>query len=172
MYNPAFDPFNGIYRMLNILKHFDTTECVEVDRLRIYDFYLLFPYKAYKIRMKPSETDLKKRLSKFVAAKKANPYNSTSNDRRLFLQLKPYQMIALSHIASYGLIDPQLLLQQKVKVCDEAKMQLVMSQLEEMPATEHNIISWLNHCFRNTPLDGTYGLKYRTKLLESKYDGC
>ena len=95
-----------------------------------------------------------------------------SNDRRLFLQLKPYQMIALSHIASYGLIDPQLLLQQKVKVCDEAKMQLVMSQLEEMPATEHNIISWLNHCFRNTPLDGTYGLKYRTKLLESKYDGC
>lgn len=38
MYNPAFDPFNGIYRMLNILKHFDTHEIVEVDRLRIYDF--------------------------------------------------------------------------------------------------------------------------------------
>ena len=50
MYNPAFDPFNGIYRMLNILRYFGVGEIIEVDRLRIYDFYLLFPYKTYKIR--------------------------------------------------------------------------------------------------------------------------
>lgn len=60
MYNPAFDPFNGIYRMLNILKHFDTHEIVEVDRLRIYDFYLLFPYKAYMIRFKKDGGRLEK----------------------------------------------------------------------------------------------------------------
>ncbi len=172
MYNPAFDPFNGIYRMLHILKHFDTHDMVEVDRLRIYDFYLLFPYKAYKIRLKSTETDYKKRLARFVKEKKENPYNKTISDRRLFLQLKPYQMIALSHIASYGLIDPQLLMQQKVKVADVAKMQQVMSQLEEMSDKENNIISWLNSCFRTTPLSGTYGLKYRTQLLEYKYDGC
>lgn len=70
MYNPAFDPFNGIYRMLNILKHFDTHEIVEVDRLRIYDFYLLFPYKAYMIRFKKTEADWKKQLSKFVKEKR------------------------------------------------------------------------------------------------------
>ena len=122
MYNPAFDPFNGIYRMLNILKHFDTHDIVEVDRLRIYDFYLLFPYKAFNIRLKSTETDYKKRLARFVKEKKANPYNKTTSDRRLFLQLQRYQMIALSHIASYGLIDPQLLLHQKVKVSDAAKM--------------------------------------------------
>lgn len=172
MYNPAFDPFNGIYRMLNILKHFDTHEIVEVDRLRIYDFYLLFPYKAYMIRFKKTEADWKKQLSKFVKEKKANPYNKTINDRRLFSQLLRYQMIALSHIASYGLIDPQLLLQQKVKVSDVAKMQQVMSQLEEMSDEENNVISWLNSCFRTIPLAGTYGLKYRTQLLEFKYDVC
>ena len=55
MYNPAFDPFNGIYRMLNILRHFGVGEIIEVDRLRIYDFYLLFPYKTYKIRFKRTE---------------------------------------------------------------------------------------------------------------------
>ena len=81
-------------------------------------------------------------------------------------------MIALSQIASYGLIDPELLLRQKVKVTDAARMQQVMSQLEEMPQAESNIIAWLNHCFRTTPLNGTYGLKYRTQLLEYKYDGC
>ena len=46
MYNPAFDPFNGIYRMLNILRHFGVGEIIEVDRLRIYDFYLLCNYSV------------------------------------------------------------------------------------------------------------------------------
>ena len=90
MYNPAFDPSNGIYRMLNILKHFDADECIEVDRLRIYDFYLLFPYKAYRIRLQKTETRFKKLLHQYVADKKENPYNKVTNDRRLFHQLQRY----------------------------------------------------------------------------------
>lgn len=171
MYNPAFDPFHGIYRMLLILKDFEGEECVEVDRLRIYDFYLLFPYKAYKIRLRPTEKKYREQLRQFIDPKK-NPYNESTNDRRLFEQLRPYQMIALSHIASYGLISPDHLLRQQVKVVDAHKMGSVMSQLGEMPAAERNVISWLNLCFRTTPLCGTYGLKYRTQLLEYKYDGC
>jgi len=81
-------------------------------------------------------------------------------------------MIALSHIASYGLIDPEMLLHQKVKIADESKMRQVMAGLEAMPDHERNVISWLNYCFRTTPLCGIYGLKYRTQLLEYKYDGC
>ena len=79
MYNPAFDPSNGIYRMLNILKHFDVNECIEVDRLRIYDFYLLFPYKAYRIRLQKTETRFKELLHQYVADKKENPYNKVTN---------------------------------------------------------------------------------------------
>ena len=101
-----------------------------------------------------------------------NPYNVSSNDRRLFERLRPYQMIALSHLASYGLINPKLLLEQRVKVIDTGKMQQVLSLLEPMPESEHNVISWLSYCFHNLPLNGSYGLKYRTQLLESKYDGC
>ena len=157
--------------MLNILRHFDAGEVVEVDRLRIFDFYLLFPYKTYKIRLKRTEEDFRKRLAKYVE-KKVNPYNVSSNDRRLFERLRPYQMIALSHLASYGLISPKLLLEQRVKVIDTGKMQQVLSQLEPMPESERNVISWLSYCFRNLPLNGSYGLKYRTQLLESKYDGC
>lgn len=171
MYNPAFDPFNGIYRMLLILKDFGQEDCVEVDRLRIYDFYLLFPYKAYRIRLKPTEKEFRKQLHQFVSSKR-NPYNESTNDRRLFEQLRPYQMIALSHLASYGLISPRHLLRQQVKVADAQKMKQVMQQLGEGEAADRNVISWLNLCFRTTPLCGVYGLKYRTQLLESKYDGC
>lgn len=171
MYNPAFDPFNGIYRMLHILKDFGEEDSVEVDRLRIYDFYLLFPYRAYKIRLRPGEEEYKKLRRQYIDQQK-NPYNASTNDRRLFEQLRPYQMIALSHIASYGLISPDHLLRHQVKVMDAGKMRLVMDQLGDMPAAERNVISWLNLCFRTTPLCGVYGLKYRTQLMESKYDGC
>ncbi len=171
IYNPAYDTFHGIYRMLLILKGFDQEECVEVDRLRIYDFYLLFPYKAYKIRLKPTETDFKRQLRKSIKSTK-NPYNESTNDRRLFEQLRPYQMIALSHLASYGLISPDHLLRQQVKVADADKMRKVTSQLGKVSATDLNIVSWLNLCFRTTPLTGVYGLKYRTQLLDYKYDGC
>ncbi len=51
-------------------------------------------------------------------------------------------------------------------------MQQVMSQLDEMAPEDANVLSWLMLSFRNTPLNGVDGLKYRTKLLESKYDGC
>lgn len=171
MYVPAFDPFHTIYRMLYILKRFDGNETVEVDRLRIYDFYLLFPYQANKISLKSDEKQLKESRRKYIPGQ-ITPYSSISNSRRLFERLRPYQMIALSHLASYGLIDPEMLLQQKVSVTDADKMRQVMSQLDEMPSEESNVLSWLMLSFRNTPLNGVDGLKHRTKLIESKYDGC
>ena len=171
MYVPAFDPFHTIFRMLYILKRFDGNETVEVDRLRIYDFYLLFPYLANKISLKSDEKQLKDSRRKFIPSK-ITPYNYISNSRRIFERLHPYQMIALSHLASYGLIDPEMLLQQKVSVTDAEKMHQVMSQLDVMSPEDANVLSWLMLSFRNTPLNGVDGLKYRTKLIESKYDGC
>lgn len=170
MYTPAFDPFNGIYRMLLILQHFDLNEEVEVDRLRIFDFYLLFPYKTAKITMRSDEAEMKVLRTKYIRSKE-NPYNYNLNDRKLFERLRPYQMIALSHLASYGLIDPERLLQQKVKILNPELMYNVVSKLDEMSKEERNTLSWLSHSFRTTPLGGKYGLKSRTHLIESKYDG-
>lgn len=156
--------------MLYIMKYLDMGKDMDVDRLRIFDYYLLFPYKIHKIHLKKTEVTFKD-LRKHVKSTR-NPYNVSPNDRRFFERLRPYQMIALSHIASYGIISTESLLQQKVKVIDADKMQMVMSKLEELPALERNVLAWLTYCFRDTPLKGEFGLKYRTELLEYKYDGC
>lgn len=171
MYTPAFDPFNAIYRFLQILQHFDMEKEVEVDRLRIFDFYLLFPYKTAKITMGKDEAEIKSMRTRYIKSRE-NPYNFNLNDRKLYERLRPYQMIALSHIASYGLISPEHLLNQQVKVSDPDKLRDVISRLEKMEGIEGNVLSWLCLCFRTTPINGVFGLKYRTNLLESKYDGC
>lgn len=45
IYSPAFDLYHCIYRMLQILGRFTEGDIMETDRLRIYDFYLLFPIR-------------------------------------------------------------------------------------------------------------------------------
>lgn len=171
MYVTAFDPFNGIYRMLHILSLCCPDGCIETDRIRIYDFYMLFPYKTYKIRLRSTETDFRLKRAKYIKKEKS-PYNIPGNDRRLFEQLKRYQLIALGRMASYGLIDPADFTEGMVRVADKEKMQTVMHRIEPLTTDERNVVSWLDYCFRNTPLNGEYGLKYRTQLLDYKYDGC
>ena len=43
--------------------------------------------------------------------------------------------------------------------------------IRDSPVGDANVIAWLYHCFRATPMGGEYGLKYRTQLMEYKYDG-
>ena len=172
IYTPAFDTFHTIYRMLHILKHFDNEPYVEVERIRIFDYYLLFPHRAHAISLRKSEeSGFKATLRKYVPVKD-NPYHANTNDRRLFERLRPYHMIALSHIAGYGLISPGHLLDRQVKVTDPDRLRDVISRLDKMQNTESNVLSWLCLCFRTTPVNGEWGLKFRTGLLEYKYDGC
>ncbi|MBR1682035.1 MAG: hypothetical protein IJ700_01520 [Bacteroidaceae bacterium] len=46
-YNPAFDLYHTIWRMAHILQCVGPDESYEVERMRIWDFYLLFPSMLY-----------------------------------------------------------------------------------------------------------------------------
>ena len=41
MYNHAFDLYHCIYRIIHILMRLEENDILELDRLRIWDFYLL-----------------------------------------------------------------------------------------------------------------------------------
>lgn len=170
MYIPAFDPFSACYRMLHILEHMGYGEPVEVDRLRIFDYYLLFPARAYAIHLRQAEGGFRSLRRQYVP-RQANPYQAVLSDRRLFERMCPYQMAALRRLAACGLISPAWLLEGEVRVTSEPCLRQVTSATDPLPVAEGNVIAWLCHCFRTTPLGGEYGLKYRTQLMEYKYDG-
>lgn len=58
-YNPAFDLYHCIFRMIHIIQRLDDNDCLEVDKIRIWDFYVLFPSKTYTIMIRRNEEDLK-----------------------------------------------------------------------------------------------------------------
>ena len=100
VYHPAFDIYNGVFRMLQLLTLMKQDE-VELDKLRIWDFYLTFPTEARNITFPQSLSELKKIFKK----DKQNPYEDLIDSKRIFERMQPFQMTALKSLASYGLID-------------------------------------------------------------------
>ncbi|MHA7610092.1 ABC-three component system middle component 5 [Elizabethkingia meningoseptica] len=155
--------------MLHLLSKLDNNKKVEVDRVRIWDFYLLFPGEIFTIRPKKNEVDFKK-LLKNLTIKKENPYQKIVDQRKILEKIKPYQMAALSCLASYKIIDKDELFQERVQVISKELLEQYIKSLGNLSERERNIISIVTSSFYDISLFGQNGLKNRSNLIESKYD--
>ncbi len=168
-YNQAFDLYHAIFRILHLLNRFENDDIIEVDKIRIWDFYLLFPDKIGDIRLKRNESDIR-RLRKEFIKKTNNPYDFIAEERKIFEKLKVYQISALNCISSYGFIDTLSLSQQRVVVTNKPCLKDLVDRLDPLPAKEQNVVSLMTSHFFLMSLYGPDGLKNRTDLMESRYD--
>jgi hypothetical protein len=169
IYHQAFDLYHTVYRMIQLLSYFKRGEYVEVERLRIWDYYLLFPNTLKEIRLKRSEKEIKD-IIKNLIEKEDNPYEEILDNRKMFEKIKPYQMTAIKSLASYGLINKDYLTSNRISTISSDKFKNYSDKLDKLEAREINAIKLLTSHFYQVSLYGEYGLKDRSKLLESKYD--
>ena len=168
-YNKAYDLYHTIFRFIQLLGRFEKNTVLEIERVRIWDFYLLFPNKIKDIRLKQKESDIRKIRNRFIKDSK-NPYEIVPVERRIFEKLKPYQLSALNCIASYGIIDKASLNQQCIRIINKEILDDFVKQLDRVSIKEQNVIALMTTHFNQISLFGTDGLKNRTNLIESKYD--
>lgn len=164
IYHPAFDIYNCVFRMLLIMTKMKQEE-VELDRLRIWDFYLTFPNEARNISYPDTLFELKSILPKQMS----NPYEDLIDSRRIIERMKSFQVSALKCIASYGLIDNKLLAKNIVKRTTKEIPQELSAKFNKLTSEKENIINLILG-FGEFPLYGKSGLKDRTGLIEFKYD--
>lgn len=169
IYNQAFDYYHAIYRLIRLLTHFKREKYVEVDRLRIWDFYLLFPEQVHTITLKKDDHDIRELRKRFVKPKN-NPYNQVFDNKKVFEKLRPYQLTALQCMASYGIISKELLSENRVSVIAEDLLNEYNQKFEALSYTEQNVITLMTGYFSQISMFGPDGLKSRTKLMVSKYD--
>jgi hypothetical protein len=169
VYHPAFDLYHSVFRLLQILTHFKRKGYVEIDRLRIWDYYLLFPEKIHSIRLTKEEADIKKLIMEFIP-KSENPYEQILDDRKMFEKIKPYQLTAIKCLASYGIINKSFLNENRVTIISKDILKEHVSKFETLSVKEQNVISLMTSHFSQISMFGPTGLKARTKLLESRYD--
>ncbi len=169
IYNQAFDYYHAIYRFIRILTHYKREQYIEVDRLRIWDFYVLFPEQVHTISLKKSETTIRELRSRFIKPKN-NPYNQVFDNKKVFEKIRPYQIIALQCLASYGIIDKSLLEKNRVSVISPELLTTYSAKFDELTYTEQNVISLMTLYFSTISMFGPDGLKHKTKLMISRYD--
>lgn len=169
IYNQAFDYYHAIFRMIQLLSHFKRNDFVELDRLRIWDFYLLFPDKVHEIRWKRGEDDVKALVRRFIK-ERDNPYNEVFDSKKVFEKIRPYQIAAMNCLASYGVINKELLKEDRVSVISSDTLQSFQVRFEELSDKENNVIAIMTSHFYLISMFGQNGLKSRTGLMESRYD--
>lgn len=167
-FNPAFDLYHSIFRMANIASRLEEGEFFEVERVRIWDYYLIFPDKVHKIKIKRDEKDMRELCSKL--SKYNNPYERSGNNRIQFEQIRSVQISALKCLVSYGILNKEDYEIGRVAVGDRKALDDFIATVGKLPARENNSLSYLLLFSRNMPLTGIDGLKDRTRLLDSKYD--
>ena len=163
IYNPAYDVYHTMFRVLQLLDKMG--EQVEIEKIRILDFYLVFPSELLEIKSFRGFRKYAKYLNEEV-----NKYERVINAKRLFYKMESIQLEAIKGLISYGLLDSEAfkngrLQRTSLEVSDELN-----SQIKDANSRNMNLISLLTGPLASIDLYGRLGLKERTNLLEFKYD--
>lgn len=163
IYHPMFDPYHCALRMCYTIKDSEITE-MEWDRLRLLDFYVMFPHLIAAIRL-PRELRSSRAMLKLSL-----PYESYPEPTRLFLQLSVIQDTSVRLLAAGGLIHPESLEMGNVAATDND----LRGQLDELgKSLSYRDSEWYSVLIKRIgklPLNGKNGLKERTGLMEFRHD--
>lgn len=164
VYHSAFDMYHCVYRLIQLLSNLKE-EYVELERLRMWDYYLAFPNEMTKIRYERGNNDIQN-----LFPKKENPYEIVLDGKIIFEKMKPYQLTAIKTLASYGLVKKDYLTENRITKIDKTLFEDILKNYEPLSDRESNIIKIMTTYFYNMPLYGEKGFKDRTNLLEFRYD--
>lgn len=164
IYHSSFDIYHCIFRVLRVLTRLPLNE-YEINKIRIIDFYLIFPDLLQNVRFPRQATKYKAHFSNI-----SKSYERIGNQHRIFAQLEPYQKAALRCMASYNLLDTKLLKDNKILLHSEIIPTKLLDCIKISNEKEPDLINFLTGPFFEVDLYGDGGLKARTKLLEYRYD--
>lgn len=163
-YHPALDSNHAVFRILSLLEFLADKE-LEIERVRILDFYCVFPYLLSQISV---PMNLVSKKNQFKDA--ANPYNFGGDPRYLFAQIKVFQETALSVLASNQYIDADLYSKGVIKKGAKKASGDLVPLITSFAAERLKLFSFLIADLGDIPLLGDEGLKKRTGLMEYRYD--
>lgn len=156
IYHPLYDSYHSIIRVLKLLTYLGD-KSYEIDRVRIYDYFLLFPFELKNITMPMGFSEYKK-----IAIE--NRFNKVHDIKNTFLQLESVQELAFNAMISYTFIDRELYQDGEIKINKSIIPKELTFTLND---AERVYIDFLIKCFEKLPLRE---LKERTKLMEYRYE--
>lgn len=165
IYNQAYDLYHTMFRLIQLTNSMDINEEMEIDKLRILDFYFAFPNELIDIKRFRGF----KKYEKFINAEE-NRYERVIDRRRIFFKMENIQMLAIKALVSYGIFKTESFRNGKIKKTGKDIDNELSDRLKEANKENQNLITLITGPLASINLYGHLGLKERTNLIEFKYD--
>lgn len=163
IYHPAFDIYHGVFRLLRILA-IAPKQQFEIERIRILDFYILFPNELNKFRF---PADFKNRRKNFNSE---NSYQRINDPKRIFYRLEQYQICALRCLVARQFIDPNMFSEGRVMRTQKPLPSGLNEAVINANKTTQPLVDFFAESLLKIDLYGSGGLKGRSDLFEYRYD--
>ena len=164
IYHPVFDIYHCIFRILRLLNRMPK-EAHTTERIRILDFYLLFPEQLNSFSFPRGFSTLKKCLLALPPR-----YETFPDPRLIFNQMEAYQKAALEKLSASGLIDAAQLSNGNVLLLPSKLPADLKEALQHADQKFPELIAGLSEELSAVDLYGKSGLKHRSDLFEYRYD--
>lgn len=165
VYHPAFDANHCAYRLIHILIYSEN-EYLDWEKLRLADFYYLFPCLLSSIKPLPKSLSKARKYFSNIPV----PYENIPNPKRIFFDLRDIQNSTIASLISKQIIDRDLFCMGKVSIVKENVPESLVSSFEEnIISSEKWFVSLVNG-IQEVEISGSKGLKARSGLMEYRYD--
>ena len=166
-YQPAFDAFHSVFRILRALPYVQSVGGLPRDHVRILDFYMLYPFRIAAVRLMPQHRRFKKFETSYENRK---PYGEQPDDVVMFSRMRPIQFTAMETLAEKLIIDPTEWQNDQVIPTGAGLPEELAARVEAANTNEAALADLITVLSREYSLYGQNGLKNRTGLLEYRYD--
>ena len=164
-YHPIGDAHHCVFRLMALLGTIPE-QGYKIDRLRIMDFYFLFPSLLKKMKRTQS---LRTAMSKCQSSLFKDPFQILPSKKILFNQMSTVQFAAINHLLSKGVIEYGSFQTGIVRL--NVKSDGFDLSLKFKKLSDHNeLLELITNEFLLIDLFGPNGLKHRSGLLEFRYD--
>lgn len=168
-YEAAFDAYHTIFRFIRLLSSLKDGAELEVDRLRILDFYLAFPESIGDFKVKSADVKLRNSVRKEVAVAR---YGKVPDSYYLFTRMETTQNAAAATMALNGFISSEKFEVGVVELIRGAVPIKLIKRCDELNTSSSLLMKFLHTLALDYTLLGNNGLKSRSGLQDHRYDAA
>ena len=164
LYHPLKDANHCIYRILSILVKSPSE--ISLERLRVIDFYHIFPHLLASISPWPSDIKEYKKYTKNIPPS----FESIPDKRRLFYELSAIHKQSILTLVSKGILDKDNVKSGIAKLNKKNISEKILTTIENDEYNNSKIFEVLTKGLTVTSWTGRNGFKDRSGLMEFIYD--
>lgn len=166
-YQPAFDAYHTVFRLLRLRQAIPLEAALPRDHIRLLDFYLLFPFLSTELRLFKHHQHYRKLARRYASDR---PYGDLPDKRVLFHRMTPIQIAALETLVKKNIICAEDYRRGTILFTPATLPKPMQVRVDQANKQDEELLAFLLTLATEYDFLGPGGLKARSNLMEYAYD--